>query len=71
MNIAKERGVTHVFAGWVMTIAAMGVLSALLEALLPEGPLRKTALVTIGLVTLVAIASPLNSLLAGVGAWTN
>ncbi len=58
------------FASWVMTVAAMGVLSALLEALLPEGPLRKTALVTIGLVTLVAIASPLSSLLSGVGAWT-
>ncbi len=59
------------FANWVMTIAAMGVLSALLEALLPEGPLRKTALVAIGLVTLVAIASPLSSLIEGAGAWTN
>ncbi len=58
------------FASWVMTVAAMGVLSALLEALLPDGPLRKTALVTIGLVMLVAIASPLNSLLSGVCAWT-
>lgn len=57
------------FVGWVMTIAAMGVLSALLEALLPEGPLRKTALVAIGLVMLIAIASPLVKLISGVGAW--
>lgn len=57
------------FTGWVMTVAAMGVLSALLEALLPDGPLRKTALVTIGLVMLVAIASPLGRLLAGVRVW--
>ncbi len=47
----------------------MGVLSALLEALLPEGPLRKTGLVVIGLVMLVAIASPLSALISGVGAW--
>ncbi len=58
------------FASWVMTVAAMGVLSALLEALLPDGPLRRTALVAIGLVMLVAIASPLNSLLSEAGVWT-
>ena len=40
-----------------MLIAAMAVLCALLEGLLPEGKLKKIVLFAIGLIFLIAVAS--------------
>lgn len=63
------------FSKWVMTIAVLGILMALLEALLPEGGMRKAACMVIGLVMLVSIAAPIVELAAspgfvqGVTAW--
>lgn len=64
------------FAKWVMTITVLGILMALLEALLPEGGTRKVACMVIGLVMLISIAAPLatlansSALAQGVTAWT-
>lgn len=48
-----------------ITLATMAVISALLEFLMPSGPLKKTVVLAIGMVFVLIIATPIIKLMQG------
>lgn len=51
--------------GWVMQVAAIGVLASLFEMLLPSGNIKRFGRVMLALTIIVALVAPIVSLIKG------